>query len=205
MAWVAGLAAWPSNLALNASSAQVAASHRAHAAPAVTQYLLVEGVAGLLLGVVLAAAWVSAAGRRPGWTARAAGVLGAGAVLVSLTQSVLGLILTAAATNHEIARAGDLFGVVDRLDGVKMLALAGVAAWLAVRFGAHQRPRQLPRWLQAAAVLAAVSLIVSGVSYLLLANALAWTVYFSGPLLLLWITATGIWLTVRVRTGPDHS
>jgi hypothetical protein len=54
-------------------------------------------------------------------------------------------------------------------------------------------------------VLAAVSLIVSGVSYLLLANALAWTVYFSGPLLLLWITATGIWLTVRVRTGPDHS
>jgi hypothetical protein len=162
-------------------------------------------VAGLLLGVVLAAAWISAAGRRPSWPARGAIVLGAGAVLISLTQSVLGLVLTAAATNHENARAGDLFDVLNRLDGVKMLALAGVAAWLVVRLGARRHPRRLPRWLQAATVLAAVALVVSGLGYLLLANGLAWTVYLSGPLLLLWITGTGIWLTARVRTSPARN
>ena len=194
-AWVTGLALWPSNLALNATSTQVAASYRAHPAPAVSQYLLVEGLAGLLFGVVLAMTLVSA-GRRQGRAAGGAGALAAGAVLISLSQCVLGLILTGAATAHDAARAGDLFALVNRLDGVKMLALAGVAAYLAA-----SRRRRLPRWLQIVAGLAAVSLVVSGLSYLLLANAMASAVYIAGPLLLLWITATGIWLTRSARTA----
>src|SRR5580692_10223482 len=48
-AWAAGLAVWPVNLALNATAAQVAASYRANPAEAVAQYLLTEGLAGILL------------------------------------------------------------------------------------------------------------------------------------------------------------
>ena len=42
---------------------------------------------------------------------------------------------------------------------------------------------------------------MSGLDYLLLANSLAWTVYISGPLLLAWIAATGIWLTRSSLAG----
>jgi hypothetical protein len=203
-AWVAGLAAWPSNLALNASSAQVAASHQAHQTGAVVQYLLVEGVAGVLLGIVLAAVLGAAGGRRMAG-ARPAAVLGAVAVVISLVQCVLGLFLVAAAAGHDVSRAGDLFALVNRLDGVKMLALAGTAAWLAARrgvarrHGAHRDAARQPRWLQIVAGLAAVALVVSAVAYLLLANALAGTVYLAGVLLLLWVTGTGVWLTVSRR------
>jgi hypothetical protein len=216
VAWAAGLAAWPSNLALNATNAQATAAYRAHPAGAVVQYLLVEGLAGLLLAVVLGFALLPLAQRRPATPAGArpaAGLAAAGlavaAVVISLVQCVLGLVLVAAATSADVARAGGLSALENRLDGVKMLALAGVAAYLAVTRtrtrptadvtagatarAAAARPR--PRWLRAAALLAAIALASSAVAYLFLANALAWTVYLSGPLLLLWIAATGTWLT----------
>jgi hypothetical protein len=190
-AWVAGLAAWPANLALNATSAQVAAAHRAHPAGAATQYLLVEGLAGVLLGVVLAAALrrgrraQAVAGRRP-----AIG-LGLLAVLTSLVQCGLGLAVIAAASQHQITASGDLFALVNRLDGVKMLALAGVAAcFVATRNPAARQPR----WLTVTAVAMAAALVASGLAYVLLANPLAWTAFVSGPLLLIWVTGTGIWL-----------
>jgi hypothetical protein len=194
--WAAGLAAWPANLALNATNGQVAAAYRAHPAGATSQYLLSEGVAALLLGVVLAAALISGRdrGRAPLWPA----VTAAGAVAISLAQTVIGMFLIAAATHHDIARAGGLSDLVNRLDGVKMLALAAVAAYLSAR-GTRDRP---PNWLRAIAALAAVTLTVSGVDYVLLANSLGWTVYISGPLLLAWIAATGIWLTRSNPAGP---
>ena len=88
--------------------------------------------------------------------------------------------------------AGDLSALVNRLDGTKMLALAGTAAWLAAR-------GRMPGWLRLTAALAAVSLLASGIAYLLLAGSLAWTAYCSGPLLLLWIAATGGWLALASR------
>jgi hypothetical protein len=192
VAWAAGLAAWPVNLALNATDAQVTAAYQAHPGGAVAQYLLAEGLAGLLLGVVLAAALISArAGRSvPGRLAAAAAAV---AVAISLAQAAIGMFLVAAATHQDIARAGELSDLVTRLDGVKMLALAAVAAYLAGRGAADRRS---PNWLRITATLAAVALAVSGLAYLLLASALAWTVYLSGPLLLLWISGTGIWLTL---------
>jgi hypothetical protein len=191
-AWAAGLAAWPANLALNATAAQVTAAYRAHPAGAVTQYLLAEGLAGLLLGVVLASAVLPAAGRR---LARAAAGLGATAVAISVVQCVLGLVLVTAAASAQVSLAGTLSALENRLDGVKMLALAGTAACLAAR----RRARPAPRWLRAAAALAAIALASSAVAYLFLLNALAWTAYLSGPLLLAWIAATGIWLTATAR------
>ena len=116
----------------------------------------------------------------------------AGAVAVSLLQAVVGMFLIAAATHHDIARAGGLSNLVNRLDGAKMLALAAVAVYLSAR---GTWDRRLPNWLRALAAAAAAALAVSGVDYLLLANSVAWTVYISGPLLLAWLAATGIWLT----------
>jgi hypothetical protein len=197
-AWAAGLACWPANLALNATNNQVAAAYRAHPAGAASQYVLSEGLAGLLLGIVLAAALISGHDRGPARrllpTAAAAG-----AVAISLLQAVIGMFLIAAATHHDIARAGDLSNLVNRLDGVKMLGLAAVAAYLSARRTGDRRP---PGWLRAIAAMAAATLAISGLDYLLLATSLAWTVYISGPLLLAWIAATGIWLT-RSSHGGD--
>jgi hypothetical protein len=202
VAWAAGLAAWPSNLALNATSAQATAAYAAHPAGAVVQYLLVEGLAGLLLAVVLGRALLPLVRRRRAGARPAAGLAGA-AVVISLVQCVLGPVLVAAATSADVARAGGLSALENRLDGVKMLALAAVAAYLAVtRITAGEAatpagaaPRARPRWLRATALLAAIALAASAAAYLFLANALAWTVYLSGPLLLVWIAATGAWLT----------
>ncbi len=113
-AWAAGLAVWPVNLALNASAAQVAASYRAHPAEAVTNYLLTEGLAGILLGVVLACVLLPQLRDRLTVRAVGAAVLGAIAVTISLAQCVIGLLLTAAATSHDTARCGDLSALVTR-------------------------------------------------------------------------------------------
>jgi hypothetical protein len=193
-AWVSGLAVWPVNLPLNATAAQATASYAAHPAQAATQYLLAEGLAGLLLGIVLGCA-VLARGpvtRR----VKGAAALGAGAVLISLTQCVIGFVLIGAATAHHAGRAGELSDLVNQLDGAKMLALAGAAACLATL----GRPRQaLPRWLRATTVPLAVALVASGYAYLALSQSLAWTAYASGTLLLLWVTGLGLALTARQR------
>jgi hypothetical protein len=220
-AWAVGLSVWPVNLALNASAAQVAASHRAHPAEAASQYLLVEGLAGVLFGVVLACAVLSGGRARmsePGLSALAPGALAPGALapgalasgalapgaaalaaialVTSLTQCVLGLLATAAATSNDAARCGDLFALVNRLDGVKMIALAAATALIAL----ITRPAPvLPRWLRAATVPLGLALIASGYAYLTLSSGLAWTAFVSGPLLLLWVTGTGIALTARTR------
>jgi hypothetical protein len=194
--WIIGLLAWPSNLALDATNAQVATAYRVHSAQAATQIVLVEGLAGLLLGVVLWRLLTSASGTR----SRAAVAATAIAVLLSVAQSVLGLVLIAAASHLDIARSGVLFDVFNRMDGVKMLTLAGVAAYAAT---SHRGGLPvLPRWLRTVAGLTAVALVLSGGTYLLLAGPAAWTVYLSGPLLLLWITATGVWLR---SSGAERS
>ncbi len=199
-AWAAGLAIWPVNLALNATATQVAASHQAHPAEAAVQYLLAEGVAGVLLGTVLAYGLLARRSRRMDVRATCAVMLGAVAVAASLTQCILGLLVTAAATGHDIASCGALFAVVNRLDGVKMLALAGVAGLTA----AITNPAALlPRWLRATSVLLTAALIASGCAYVTLANPLAWTAYVSGPLLLLWVAGTGITLTARRRASQS--
>jgi hypothetical protein len=191
-AWAVGLGAWPVNLALNATAGQAAASYRAHPAGAIVQYFLVEGLAGVLLGVVLACvlrAVRDRVGRRP--TGPAA--LGAVAVITSLSQCVIGVFAVAAATSGNVAACGSLSDLVNRLDGVKMLALAAAVAWLALSGPA------LPRWLRALAVPLGLALIASGYAYLTLSNGLAWTAYISGPLLLLWVAGAGVALTVRRR------
>lgn len=203
LAWVTGLAAWPVNLPLNETPAQTVASYAAHPAQAVTQYLLVEGLAGLLLGVVLGYALFSlpraGAALRfngAGLLMKGAALFGAVAVATSLAQCVTGLLVTSAATAHEVARAGDLANLVNQLDGVKMIAIAIAATCLALLSGPGLA---LPRWLRVTAVPLAIALVASGYAYLALSQPLSWTAYASGTLLLLWVTGLGIALTVRTK------
>ena len=199
-AWAAGLAVWPVNLALNATAAQVAASYRANPAAAAAQYLLTEGLAGVLLGVVLACVLLPHVRGRMAARPAGAAVLGTIAVAISLAQCVIGLLLTAAATRHDIAGCGELSALVTRLDGVKMLAIAGAAAGIAA---ARTPGPLLPGWLRAATLPLGLALIASGYAYLTLSSTLAWTAYISGPLLLVWVTGTGIAITIRQRRGSS--
>jgi hypothetical protein len=85
-----------------------------------------------------------------------AGVAGVGAAVVSLVQCALGLWLAGwAVPDGEAGRAGALFAAINRLDGVKMLALAAMAAggaalvrrthllagWLGLARSGHPRTR----------------------------------------------------------------
>jgi hypothetical protein len=81
-----------------------------------------------------------------------------------------------------------LYEGVSRLDGIKMfdLAVVGVAA---VAVGV------LPRWLRCAGIALAAAIV----AYLLLLPGLAFLAYLSGPLLLLFITGTGITLGAAAK------
>ena len=81
--------------------------------------------------------------------------------------------------------AHTLYAAVNRLDGAKMFALAALAL-------AGAAPGVLPRWLRYTAIALAVAIVSSGIPYLLLLQSGAALAYISGPLLLLFITSTGI-------------
>jgi hypothetical protein len=194
-AWAAGLAAWPANPDVTSSGAAILAAYGGHRGAAMAQSLLVHGVAGVLLAVVVVA--LARTARRHGERARATVVLAGGlaAVVLSLVQFVLGELLAGwAVPAHDAGAALLLFDLVQRLDGLKMLALAVLAAGGA---DLALRGSVLPRWHGWLAVLLGTALLVSGAGYLLLESTLATAAFVSGPLLLLWVAATGVVLRNR--------
>ncbi|MFF1876331.1 hypothetical protein [Leifsonia sp. NPDC058230] len=197
--WAVGLSVFPVNLALDAPASEIVDAYAKQSALGTLQFVLVEGLAGILLAFVLALLATTQQAR--GYAlSRSALVSAAVAVMISLTQCALGLSMIAASQQHTAHTAFDLYGAVNRLDGVKMLALAFLAASLA-RHGSGA----LPLILRVCSVALALTLLGSGVSYLLLWNALAWTVYVSGPVLLLWVAGLGLWLSIvrrRMRREP---
>ena len=54
------------------------------------------------------------------------------------------------------------------------------------------RREVLPRWLGYTAAVLTVALIASGTGYLLLNTAFAQAAFVAGPLLLVWVTGTGV-------------
>ena len=190
LAWVTGLTVWPSNLDVAASGSQVAAAYTGHQGVAMTQSLLVHGVAAVALAIVVLALGQAARRRDGGPLGPAMVVAGVGAAAVSLLQCALGLLLAGSAVpDGDSGRAGSLLAAINRLDGVKMLALAAMAASGAALV---RRTRLLPSWLGYLGALLAVALVVSGIGYLLLSSTLAPTAYVAGLLLLAWVTAAGI-------------
>jgi hypothetical protein len=196
-AWVIGLAVWPSNLDVAASNVKVVATYSAHQGAAMTQYLLIEGLAAIALAVVVFALGRGARRRGADRLGLATVVAGLTAVAISLAQCVLGLMLAGSvAPDGKTVQAGRLFDLINRMDGVKMFALAAMA----VAGVGLVRRAVLPRWLGYTAAFLAVALIASGAGYLLLNTTFAQAVFVSGPLLLVWVTGAGVALA---RTSPS--
>lgn len=185
LSWVAGLLIPAPSPALNAPGSVVVSALAGHQAAETTQFVLTEGLPAGGLAVVLLALAVAA--RRSGAVpiGRLVTIAGVTAAVVSLTQCVLGVLLAGGA---EPGTSGLLFHLVGRLDGAKELMLA-VAAMSAAAV-----PGLLPRWLRGLAVALSVSIAATGVGYLMLQAGLASLAYVSLPLLLLFISATGITL-----------
>jgi hypothetical protein len=199
-AWVLGLAVWPSNLDVAATNAKVVAVYSANQGAAMTQYLLVEGLAAIALAVVVISLGRAARMRRAEPPGRATVVAGLSAATVSLAQCALGQVLAgSAAPDGETHRAGRLFDLINRMDGVKMFALAAMA----VAGVGLARRAVLPRWLGYIAALLTCALIASGAGYLLLNTTLAQAVLVSGPLLLVWVTGTGLALAWTRHSGEE--
>jgi hypothetical protein len=182
LSWIAGLSVAAPSPSLTASGAEIVAALAGHGTAVATQFALTEGLPAIGLAVVSVA--LARAARRSGAAAAARFALGAGvaAALISLVQFVLGLVL---AGTSAPGTAGMLYEAVNRLDGVKMFALA-ILGLAAAASGV------LPRWLWYTGIALAVAMVASGVPYVLLLQGGAVLAYVSGPLLLLFITGTGI-------------
>jgi hypothetical protein len=190
LSWIAGLSIPAPSPPLSASGAEIAAALAGHGSAVAAQFTLTEGLPAVGLAVVSMA--LARAARRSGAAAaaRAALVAGLVAALVSLVQFVFGMALAGASgpgTEHA------LYDAVNRLDGIKMFLLASVGL-------AGAASAVLPRWLRYTGIALAVALVCSGVPYLLLWSGGAVLAYVSGPLLLLFITGSGIALG---RLAPE--
>ena len=181
LSWIAGLSVPAPSPKLTASGAEIAAALAGHGTAVAAQFALTEGLPAAGLAVVSIA--LARAARRHGAAAaaRAAFIAGVAATLISLTQFVLGAVLAGTSTP---GTAHLLYAAVNRLDGVKMLALAVLAVAAGV---------VLPLWLRYAGIALAITITTSGVAYLLLLQGLAsLAVYPAGVLLLVFITGAGI-------------
>jgi hypothetical protein len=184
LSWLAGLAVAAPSPKLTASGASITAALAGHQAAVALQFGLTEGLPAVGLAVISIA--LARAARHAGAAAHAriAVIAGLAAALISLVQFVLGVVLAWTANSGP---AHLLYEAVNRLDGVKMLALA-IFALAGATSGA------LPRWLRYTGITLAIAITASAVAYLLLLPGLAALAYVSGPLLLLFITGTGITL-----------
>lgn len=188
--WLAGLAVSPSSTNVRSSGAEVVAGYAGHEAAGATQFLLTEGTASLALAMVAIA--IGRAGLRAGAGRTARLTLGTGvaAAAIALVQCALGLYLALSLVPADHAgTAAVVSETVNRLDGVKMIVLATMAAAGTVL---ARQTGLLPRWLRWAGVALVIAIIASGVGYGLLNDTLALAAWASLPLLLVWVTGAGI-------------
>jgi hypothetical protein len=182
LSWIAGLAIAAPSPKLTASGAQIAAALAGHQTAVAVQFALTEGLPAAGLAIIAIA--LARAARRSGAAAAAwaALIAGGAAALISLLQFVLGAVLAGTASP---GTAHLLYDAVNRLDGVKMFALAVLAL-------AGAASRVLPRWLRYAGIALAIAIASSGIAYLLLLEGLAILAVPAGVMLLVFITGTGI-------------
>lgn len=193
VSWIAGLAIPAPSPRLTASGTAVVTALAGHGGEIVANFVLTEGLPAFGLAVVSAflarcLAALGAAGLAR--TARVAGLL---AAAISLSQCALGVAL---ARTSAPGAARELYDLVNRLDGVKMFALAALATAAALA-------SLLPSWLRRISVALAISITASGVAYLFLLDSVAWLAYPAGLLLLAVIPATG-YVLGRVPTDQGQ-
>ncbi|MFF3123713.1 hypothetical protein ACFVRD_15405 [Streptomyces sp. NPDC057908] len=193
-AWILGLAAaWGATPEAGDTHVGITTAYADRPVQAMAQALLVHGVAAVSLVVVGSGLldWArrtsNTAARMAGWAGRVAGAL-------AFVQLVLELIAVPGADPASPGRTGALFEAVQRADGVKMFALAALAA---AACAASQHGTLLRRWEVVIGWVLAVTITASGIGYLLLSTALTPTAFISLPLLLIWIAALGAALRHR--------
>ncbi|MEE1770176.1 hypothetical protein PUR34_19020 [Streptomyces sp. JV185] len=187
-AWLLGLAAgWGATPEVGDTPAGIATAYADRPVQAVAQALLVHGVAAAGL-VAVGSGLLDRARRAGNAAARPAGWAGVIAGALAFLQLVLELIAIPGADPESPGRTGELFEAVQRVDGVKMLALAvlATAACAAARHGTLLR-----RWELVTGWALAATITLSGIGYLLLSAVLATAAFISLPLLLIWIAALG--------------
>jgi hypothetical protein len=178
-AWVVGLTAFGAGPAANASNAEVARYFADNRVVSAAQSLLIHGVAAVALYAVLVAA------TRTGVFSRRAQAAGLVAVGLSLAQCVLDLwrsLLSTGSTTTTLVHA------IDRIDGVKMLALAVMIG--ASVAGLH-RAGVIGRRMAITGKAAAIALVVSGIAYAGAISSLLVAAELSLVLLLIWVGYLG--------------
>ena len=190
LSWIAGLAVPAPSPGFGASGTEIVAALSGHGPAVAAQFALTEGLPAA--GIAVIAVALARTARRSGSTAAARFALVAGlvAAVISALQFGLGLALTATSAPGP---AHLLLASVDRLDGVKMLALAVLGAAAATMTA-------LPRWLRWTGIALAVAITCSGLVYLLLIAPLAAA---AGPaLVLLLVFMTGCGIMTGMTAGP---
>ena len=198
-AWVAGLLIAPAGAPLGASGRVVASFWAVHAASASLQALFVHGIAGVAL-IALSVRLRSGHGQRSArraTAARAAALVGLAAGVLSLLQAALELVLGLSAPAMAAATAGDLQAAINRFDGIKMFALAGLVAGIvfALRDGQDERLRT---WTGIALT---VLLVPAALGYLLLTPAPATIAAPALIVLLVWLPMAAMALDRRSCPG----
>lgn len=179
-AWVLGLTLFGAGPAADATSAEVAQYFADHRLATGMQGVLIHGIAAAALGFVLAA--VARAGA-VGWSSHVAGLAG---VALSLTQCALDIWRSALSTGSTTTT---LVEVIDRVDGVKMLAFA---VMIAAAIPGLRAAGLLGRRMRIVGVAAALSLVVSGFAYGAAIDGLLMSAASSLILLLVWVLNLGI-------------
>jgi hypothetical protein len=192
LSWIAGLSVAAPSPTLTASGTEITAALAGHGTAVAAQFALTEGLPAAGLAIISVA--VARAARRSGAAAAArfACIAGVAAAVISLAQFVLGMVL---AGTSAPGTAHLLYEAVNRLDGAKMLALAALGL-------ADAASGVLPRWLRYTGIALAMAMASSGVPYLSLLQGGAVLAYVSGPLLLLFVTGTGIALGTSAGKPP---
>lgn len=199
LAWAVGLAVFSSSTLVRSTGEQVLSDYAGHRGLVSLQFVLTEGVTGVLLAVVLGHLGVFVGGR----LGRVIGLTGLAAAAISIAQCGLGVVLaTRILSRHDADAAGAVYDLLTRLDGVKMLLLAVSAGATALAIGRSGAP--LPSWLAAVGTATGAAISVSGVGYLALEDALATAAYVSLPLLIVFITGSAVCLgRPRGATGTS--
>lgn len=197
VSWVAGLLVFSSSTQVRSTGEQVLSTYAGHAGPVAMQFVLTEGLTGVLLAVVLWHLGVVVGGR----LGRVIGLTGLAAAAISAAECGLGVVLaTRILSGHDTDAAGAAYDLLNRLDGAKMLLLAVSAGATALAIGRSHAP--LPSWLAVVSIATCAAITVSGIGYLALDDALATAAYLSLPLLIAFVTGSAFCLSrSRVPTG----
>jgi hypothetical protein len=197
LSWIAGLSVPAPSPRFGAPGNEIVTALAGHGTNVVLQLALTEGLPAAGIAVISVSLARTARDRGAVRSSRIASISGIAAAAISLLQFVIGIALTATTAP---ATAHLLYQAVNRMDGIKMLALAVLAAAGASATSATSAASAvLPRWLRYTAAALTVAIAAAGIGYLLLQPSLALAAAPALVLLLVFMTGTSLVLGARAR------